>query len=603
MTARGPCMPALLLILIHIMPVAESSEMITGFVGYNVTLPCSYDARNYGQHDMCWGRGEIPLTGGCDNEIIATDGFKVTRRKSHRYQLIGDLNQGDVSLTIIDAEMGDSGIYGCRVQIRGLFNDLKTKVTLTIQSAESSEMITGFVGYSVTLPCSYDAWNYREFHLCWGRDEIPESGCKNEIIVRDRRKVTQRKSHRYQLIGDLKQGDASLTIINAEMGDSGIYGCHVKIPGPFNDVKTKVTLTIQSAESSEMITGFVGYNVTLPCSYDAWIYREFRLCWGRDEIPESGCKNEIIVRDRHKVTQRKSHRYQLIGDLNQGDASLTIINAEMGDSGIYGCLVELPGPSNDVKTKVTLTIQIAESSEMITGFVGYNVTLPCSYDAKKSGQHDMCWRRGEIPLTGGCGNEIIATDGFNVTWRKSHRYQLIGDLNQGDVSLTIIDAEMGDSGIYGCLVRIPGWFNDQKTQVTLTIQTDIRKSTVTPTIAASSTTQTAISVTSGYYGNYSTGSSAANTPQGSAHADRSFLIIVPVAVILLLLLLLVLVTGLWLHKRKQQREARSAPEVEHQAHTSVHYGNVGAHIGFHTREMATENIYEERDFGDYESCP
>ncbi|XP_048851193.1 uncharacterized protein LOC125720116 isoform X10 [Brienomyrus brachyistius] len=489
MTARGPCMPALLLILIHIMPVAESSEMITGFVGYNVTLPCSYDARNYGQHDMCWGRGEIPLTGGCDNEIIATDGFKVTRRKSHRYQLIGDLNQGDVSLTIIDAEMGDSGIYGCRVQIRGLFNDLKTKVTLTIQSAESSEMITGFVGYSVTLPCSYDAWNYREFHLCWGRDEIPESGCKNEIIVRDRRKVTQRKSHRYQLIGDLKQGDASLTIINAEMGDSGIYGCHVKIPGPFNDVKTKVTLTIQSAESSEMITGFVGYNVTLPCSYDAWIYREFRLCWGRDEIPESGCKNEIIVRDRHKVTQRKSHRYQLIGDLNQGDASLTIINAEMGDSGIYGCLVELPGPSNDVKTKVTLTIQ------------------------------------------------------------------------------------------------------------------NIRKSTVTPTNAASPTTQTAISVTSGYYGNYSTGSSAANTPQGSAHADRSFLIIVPVAVILLLLLLLVLVTGLWLHKRKQQREARSAPEVEHQAHTSVHYGNVGAHIGFHTREMATENIYEERDFGDYESCP
>ncbi|XP_048851207.1 T-cell immunoglobulin and mucin domain-containing protein 4-like [Brienomyrus brachyistius] len=244
---------------------------------------------------------------------------------------------------------------------------------------------------------------------------------------------------------------------------------------------------------------------------------------------------------------------------------------------------------------------VAESSEMITGFVGYNVTLPCSYDAQYYGGLHVCWGRGEIPRSG-CDNEIIATDGFKVTRRKSHRYQLSGDLNQGDVSLTIIDAEMGDSGIYGCRVEIPGWFNDLKIQVTLTIQ-NIRKTTASPTDAASPATQTAISLTRGYYGNYSTGSSAANTPQGSAHTDRSFLIIVPVAVILLLLLLLVLVTGLWLHKRKQQREARTLAAVEHQADASVHYGNVGAHIGFHTRGMATENIYDQRDFGDYESCP
>ncbi|XP_072562388.1 hepatitis A virus cellular receptor 2 homolog isoform X6 [Paramormyrops kingsleyae] len=242
---------------------------------------------------------------------------------------------------------------------------------------------------------------------------------------------------------------------------------------------------------------------------------------------------------------------------------------------------------------------VAESSQTITGFVAYNVTLPCSYDAEYYGGLHVCWGRGELPLTGGCGNEIIVTDGLKVTRRTSPRYQLIGDLNQGDVSLTIISAEMGDSGIYGCRVQIPGLFNDLKHQVTLTIQ-NIHNTTASPSSTASPETQTVISVTQGYYGNYSTGSSTANTPQGSDHADRSFLII---AVVILLLLLLVLVTGLWLYKRQRQREARTLAAVENQTDVSVHYGNVGAHTGFHPRGMVIENVYELRDFGDYEFCP
>ncbi|XP_072562395.1 hepatitis A virus cellular receptor 2 homolog isoform X2 [Paramormyrops kingsleyae] len=238
---------------------------------------------------------------------------------------------------------------------------------------------------------------------------------------------------------------------------------------------------------------------------------------------------------------------------------------------------------------------VAVSSKMITGFVGYNVTLPCSYDAEYYGGLHVCWGRGEIPQLG-CGNEIIVTDGLKVTRRTSHRYQLIGDQKQGDVSLTIIDAEMGDSGIYGCRVEIPGLFNDLKSQVNLTIQNILQS----PTDAASPVTQTAISLMLGYYGNYSTGSSTANTPQGSDHADRSFLIR---ASVIMLLLLLVLVTGHWLHKRKRQREARTLAAVEHQTDVSVHYRIMGDEIGFHPRRTAIENVYELRDFGDCEYRP
>ena len=45
----------------------------------------------------------------------------------------------------------------------------------------------------------------------------------------------------------------------------------------------------------------------------------------------------------------------------------------------------------------------------------------------------------------------------------------MGDLSAGDVSLTIRQVEEGDSGMYGCRVDIPGWFNDHKHEQTLTV--------------------------------------------------------------------------------------------------------------------------------------
>ncbi|KAM3926040.1 T-cell immunoglobulin and mucin domain-containing protein 2-like [Leptodactylus fuscus] len=73
---------------------------------------------------MCWGRGQCPLSG-CSDDIIWTDGSRVTWRKSDKYQLMGDMEKGDVTLTINRATMEDTGTYCCRVEVPGLFNDLK----------------------------------------------------------------------------------------------------------------------------------------------------------------------------------------------------------------------------------------------------------------------------------------------------------------------------------------------------------------------------------------------------------------------------------------------------------------------------------------------
>lgn len=78
-------------------------------------------------------RGDIPNLG-CGNEIIASDGDKAVRQTSQRYQLDGELQEGDASLTIHNTTLKDSGRYGCRVHVPGLFNDEKIAIDLVIMN-------------------------------------------------------------------------------------------------------------------------------------------------------------------------------------------------------------------------------------------------------------------------------------------------------------------------------------------------------------------------------------------------------------------------------------------------------------------------------------
>uniref|UniRef100_A0A3P9ICZ4 Ig-like domain-containing protein n=1 Tax=Oryzias latipes TaxID=8090 RepID=A0A3P9ICZ4_ORYLA len=94
---------------------------LTGRIGKSITLPCKYDIKANGPTKVCWGRGRVPSSG-CSDELLATDGHKVKAetQTSSRYQLLGRLDEGDVSLTIVNVTEEDAGMYGCRVKISGL---------------------------------------------------------------------------------------------------------------------------------------------------------------------------------------------------------------------------------------------------------------------------------------------------------------------------------------------------------------------------------------------------------------------------------------------------------------------------------------------------
>ena len=68
-----------------------------------------------------------------------------------------------------------------------------------------------------------------------------------------------------------------------------------------------------------------------------------------------------------------------------------------------------------------------------------------------------------------CGNVVLSTDERDVNYRTS-RYWLNGDFRKGDVSLTIENVTLADSGIYCCRIQIPGLMNDEKFNLKLVIK-------------------------------------------------------------------------------------------------------------------------------------
>ncbi|MGH0171411.1 UNVERIFIED_CONTAM: hypothetical protein FKN15_063257 [Acipenser sinensis] len=377
----------------------NSAQKVSGMLGQNVTVPCRYSIKG-GVMEMCWGRGECPAAK-CTQTVISSDGNRVKYKKSDKYGLFGNLQEGDVSLIILHATEEDSGTYCCRVEIPGWFNDHRHNTQLIIEKApatttskpvttargadtvntskgqittmtcNSAQKVSGMLGQNVTVSCRYSIKG-GVMEMCWGRGECPAFKCPQTIISSDGNRVNHEKSDKYGLFGNLQEGDVSLTILHASEEDSGTYCCRVEIPGWFNDYRHNTQLIIEKA-CVALVNGhevLEGHSITLPCGYSVRRNGLSAACWGRG-CGTMWCSDEIIQTDGNRVTSKLSERYRLNGNILDGNLALTILNTGKADSGSYCCRVDIAGYFNDLKVSLTLKVVKGEEWCFAVGEVGH----------------------------------------------------------------------------------------------------------------------------------------------------------------------------------------------------------------------------------------
>uniref|UniRef100_A0A8C9C3M7 T cell immunoglobulin and mucin domain containing 4 n=1 Tax=Phocoena sinus TaxID=42100 RepID=A0A8C9C3M7_PHOSS len=125
---------------------------------------------------------------------------------------------------------------------------------LYLTPAASESVVRAFWGQSVTLPCTYSSWSPKSNSMCWGKGQCPNSKCNDELLYTDGTRVVSRKLPKYQLLGNIRRGDVSLTIFNTNEGDSGVYCCRIEVPGWFNDVKRNIRLELRGPTTTRSTT-------------------------------------------------------------------------------------------------------------------------------------------------------------------------------------------------------------------------------------------------------------------------------------------------------------------------------------------------------------
>ncbi|XP_077963217.1 hepatitis A virus cellular receptor 2 homolog isoform X2 [Gasterosteus aculeatus] len=267
----------------------------------------------------------------------------------------------------------------------------------------------------------------------------------------------------------------------------------------------------------------------------------------------------------------------------------------------------------DFMMKILLLLALLTGSEgsSVVGVLGGDVTLPCAYDSGRYGRLSVCWGRGSIPASG-CGDQLVSTDGHEAAG-PSGRHRLLGRLEDGDVSMTILNVSRADAGRYGCRVDIPGWFNDDKhhfdvdveeapqttTSMTSTGETTTtNRDTTGTTQSTTGTTHTTDTTQSTTGTTHTTGTTQSTTgtthttghvtstqrlPTSSSSGAEGSSSVSVVLVCVLLGLASLVAAAVFVIALRRTRPGKMSPS---------------------SREPAVENVYQmEADGGEYEYCP
>ncbi|XP_063797748.1 sialic acid-binding Ig-like lectin 13 [Pseudophryne corroboree] len=300
------------------------------------------------------------------------------------------------------------GVYHVIITLFLLWKDT-TCQEAAVYSIQVNDDVSVQEGLCVTIPCNFTADNRRTFTSSTGYwiKYVYKTVASND------KSATAVKPN-FHLTGNPNIGDCTLTITGARKEDDGKYYFRFE-ESPSSSVKYSYTSLMVSVKVTDIIhqeadgyriqvycdvTVQEGLCVTIPCSFMANNIKQFTNSRGywRDHGSD-----DIVASNNISVTGVKSN-FQLTGNPNTGNCSLTITSARREDSGTYYFRFE-ETPDSTIKYSYKLsktTVRVTALSRKPEIYIprnitaGQEVTLTCSFPVTCPGlSPTFQWTKGD----------------------------------------------------------------------------------------------------------------------------------------------------------------------------------------------------------------
>ncbi|KAM4714220.1 muscle M-line assembly protein unc-89-like isoform 2-T5 [Anableps anableps] len=325
---------------------------------------------------------------------------------------------------------------------------------------------------SILLPCQVPVSKSNGSTSVWDREDlrIPTVHVRQPDgdYLKDQ---NQRYEGRTSMMEEaLQTGDLSLTLRRPTFADSGTFTCTVRRLGEdLHQEAVELLVKVLQSETVEIREGVK--SVLLPFKTNKGLPQDVRVEWTRSD--QRQIRIHVFENGQTQSEQQEGSykgRTKMKADLlKTGDLSLTLRTPQLKDYGLYDCVVSRRGEKL-LQKAVTLRVKENLMEEVEVPDREEFVLLPFKTAADLPLDSKVVWSRTDK-------RNIVHEyqNGQNQSARQNQEYLDRTEINPdalrtADLTLTLKDPRLGDSGIFICTVySIDGKILRRKV-VTLTVK-------------------------------------------------------------------------------------------------------------------------------------
>ncbi|KAL4009358.1 hypothetical protein ACER0C_003210 [Sarotherodon galilaeus] len=352
----------------------------------------------------------------------------------------------------------DDGTYTCTVYSEGEEILLQKVVSITVR-VYPVEMVNATQGEkSILLPFKVTDHLPQDVKVEW-RLINPE----DRMVYVYERKMTE---------DPLTTKDLSLTLKDLHLTDSGVYTCTVYNKDGHMLLQKVVTLSVRDypLEMVEVTQGEA--SVLLPFKITEDLLQEMKVEWKHQNIivhVYQNSQNQSLLMDEDYKGRTEMNE----GPLKNKDLSLTLKGLQLSDRGGYTCTVYNKDGSILLQKVVTLSVR-GYQTEMVEVMEGEgSVLLPFKITGDLPRDIKAEWRlthpEEKMVHVYESGNNLSDEDDQEQVY--SSRTEMNEDpVTTKDLSLTLKDLHLTDSGVYTCTVYNKYGYKLLQKSVTLSVR-------------------------------------------------------------------------------------------------------------------------------------